>query len=56
MLICTPAGQFRKPRNSISRIFVPINFDAARSKGIELVANMRQLERLGNFWTFSVMR
>jgi len=32
---------------SISRIFVPINFHAARSSGGELVLNMKQLERLG---------
>src|SRR5258706_2375952 len=31
----------------MSGIIVPINFDAASSKGIEFVANMRQLERLG---------
>jgi outer membrane receptor protein involved in Fe transport len=40
-------NSFENHEISISRIFVPINFDAARSKGIEFVANMRQLERLG---------
>jgi hypothetical protein len=43
----TGRNSFENHEISISRIFVPINFDAARSKGIELVANMRQLERLG---------
>ncbi len=40
-------NSFENHEISISRTFVPINFDAARSKGIELVANMGQLERLG---------
>jgi hypothetical protein len=43
----TGRNSFENHEISISRIFVPINFDAARSKGIELVANMRQLERFG---------
>ena len=38
---------FENHEISISRIFVPINFDKARSKGLEVVLNMRQLERLG---------
>jgi len=40
-------NSFENHEISISRTFVPINFDAARSKGIEFVANMGQLERLG---------
>src|SRR6266850_2419883 len=40
-------NSFENHEISISRIFVPINFDAARSKGLELVMDMRQLERLG---------
>jgi 5-hydroxyisourate hydrolase-like protein (transthyretin family) len=40
-------NSFENHEISISRIFVPINFDSARSKGLELVVNMRQLERLG---------
>jgi len=43
----TGRNSFENHEISISRIFVPINFDAARSKGIELVANVRQLERIG---------
>jgi hypothetical protein len=43
----TGRNSFENHEISISRTFVPINFDAARSKGIEFVANMRQLERLG---------
>jgi TonB-dependent receptor-like protein/carboxypeptidase family protein len=38
---------FENHEISISRIFVPINFHAARSSGAELVLNMKQLERLG---------
>jgi hypothetical protein len=38
---------FENHEISISRIFVPINFDKARSKGFEVVLNLRQLERLG---------
>ena len=38
---------FENHEISISRIFVPINFDKARSKGIEVVLNMRRLERSG---------
>ncbi len=43
----TGRNTFENHEISISRVFVPINFDAARSKGLELVLNMRQLERLG---------
>src|SRR2546425_7882659 len=43
----TGRNSFENHEISISRTFVPVNFDAARSKGIEFVANMRQLERLG---------
>ena len=43
----TGRNSFENHEISISRTFVPINFDAARSEGIEFVANMRQLERLG---------
>ncbi len=38
---------FENHEISISRIFVPINFDHARSKGLEVVLNMGQLEKLG---------
>src|SRR6266403_52136 len=38
---------FENHEISISRIFVPINFHAARSSGAELVLNMRRLERFG---------
>ena len=38
---------FENHEISISRIFVPINFDRARSKGLEVVLNMGQLEKLG---------
>jgi len=43
----TGHDSFENHEISISRIFVPINFHAARSHGAELVLNMRQLERLG---------
>ena len=43
----TGRNSFENHEISISRIFVPINFDSARSKGLELVVNMRQFERLG---------
>ena len=43
----TGRNSFENHEISISRIFVPINFASARSKGVELVLNMRQLERLG---------
>ena len=43
----TGRNSFENHEISISRIFVPINFDAARSKGLELVANVRKLERVG---------
>jgi len=39
MLIFTPGNSFRKHEISISRIFWPINFDAARSKG-SILANI----------------
>jgi Carboxypeptidase regulatory-like domain len=38
---------FENHEISISRIFVPINFDRARSKGLEVVLKMGQLEKLG---------
>lgn len=40
-------NSFENHEISISRIFVPINFDAARSKGLEFVLNARQLEKIG---------
>jgi hypothetical protein len=43
----TGRDSFENHEISISRIFVPINFHAARSSGAELVLNMRQLEHLG---------
>jgi len=43
----TGRDSFENHEISISRIFVPINFHAARSSGAELVLNMKQLERLG---------
>ncbi len=43
----TGRNAFENHEISISRIFVPINFDRANSKGIELVMKMRQLERIG---------
>lgn len=43
----TGRNSFENHEISISRIFVPINFDSARSKGAEVVLNVRQLERLG---------
>src|SRR6266852_1152121 len=43
----TGKNSFENHEISISRIFVPINFASARSKGLEFVVNMRQLERLG---------
>jgi len=43
----TGENSFENHEISISRIFVPINFASARSKGLEFVVNMRQLERLG---------
>jgi TonB-dependent receptor-like protein/carboxypeptidase family protein len=43
----TGHNSFENHEISISRIFVPINFHTARSNGVELVLNMRQLERLG---------
>jgi TonB-dependent receptor-like protein/carboxypeptidase family protein len=43
----TGRNSFENHEISISRIFVPINFDSARSKGLEFVLNLKQLERLG---------
>jgi hypothetical protein len=43
----TGNNSFENHEISISRIFVPINFHAARSQGAELVLNMRQLARTG---------
>lgn len=43
----TGHNSFENHEISISRIFVPINFDSARSKGLEAVLNMRQLEKIG---------
>src|SRR3989442_11763413 len=40
----TGRNSFENHEISISRIFVPINFASARSKGVELVLNMRQLD------------
>jgi hypothetical protein len=42
----TGHNAFENHEISITRIFVPINFQRARSKGIEVVLNMKQLERL----------
>jgi outer membrane receptor protein involved in Fe transport len=43
----TGHNSFENHEISISRLFVPINFHAARSRGLEFVVKMRQLERLG---------
>jgi outer membrane receptor protein involved in Fe transport len=43
----TGHNAFENHEISITRVFVPINFYSARSRGIELVLNLRQLERLG---------
>jgi hypothetical protein len=43
----TGRNSFENHEISISRIFAPINFASARSKGLELVVNMRQLEKYG---------
>src|SRR6266567_3549856 len=43
----TGHNSFENHEISISRIFVPINFHAARSEGTELVLDVRQLERIG---------
>jgi hypothetical protein len=43
----TGKNSFENHEISISRIFAPINFASARSKGLELVVNMRQLEKIG---------
>jgi hypothetical protein len=43
----TGHNSFENHEISISRIFVPINFHAARSEGAELVLNVKQLEGIG---------
>ena len=43
----TGHSSFENHEISISRIFVPINFQSARSQGAELVISLRQLERRG---------
>ncbi len=43
----TGHNSFENHEISISRIFVPINFRTARSRGLELVLNMKQLEKVG---------
>ncbi|MGC2196144.1 MAG: TonB-dependent receptor [Terriglobales bacterium] len=43
----TGRDSFENHEISISRIFVPINFHAARSSDAELVLNLKQLEHLG---------
>ena len=43
----TGRNSFENHEISISRIFAPINFDSARSNGLEFVLNLKQLERLG---------
>jgi len=43
----TGLDSFENHEISISRIFVPINFHAARSSGAELVLNLKQFDRLG---------
>jgi hypothetical protein len=43
----TGDNSFENHEISISRIFAPINFDSARSNGVELVVNMRQLQKIG---------
>ena len=43
----TGRNSFENHEISISRVFVPINFDKAKSKGVEVVLNVRELERLG---------
>jgi hypothetical protein len=43
----TGHNSFENHEISISRLFVPINFRTARSRGLEVVLNMKQLERLG---------
>jgi TonB-dependent receptor-like protein/carboxypeptidase family protein len=43
----TGHNSFENHEISITRVFVPINFQTARSQGLEAVLNMRQLERLG---------
>ena len=43
----TGHNPFENHEISISRIFVPINFHTSRSTGLELVMNMKQLEKWG---------
>jgi outer membrane receptor for ferrienterochelin and colicins len=43
----TGRNAFENHEISISRIFVPINFDRSRSKGLEVVLNVQQFERVG---------
>ena len=40
-------NSFENHEISISRIFVPINFDRAKSRGFEMVLNMRRIEKFG---------
>jgi len=40
-------NSFENHEISISRIFVPINFDRAKSRGLEMVLNMRRIDKLG---------
>jgi hypothetical protein len=43
----TGHNSFENHEISISRVFVPVNFQAARSHGVEVVLNLRQRERAG---------
>jgi hypothetical protein len=43
----TGRNAFENHEISISRIFVPINFNSSRSTGLELVLNMMQLQKYG---------
>ncbi len=43
----TGRNSFENHEISISRLFLPINFHAARSSGAEVVVRLRQLERIG---------
>ncbi|HZQ66993.1 MAG TPA: TonB-dependent receptor [Terriglobales bacterium] len=43
----TGRNPFENHEISISRIFVPINFNSSRSSGLELVLNMNQLQQYG---------
>jgi hypothetical protein len=40
-------NSFENHEISITRVFVPVNFQSARSGGAEVILNMRQLENLG---------